>query len=269
MLAGTVSLTRTGSIQTQQMVRVQLHRPWLTPLQANGARLGELQDTMRVQDSTTATATVRLDNVRTIATLPTTNPANNAVIGLLNVPACRDYVGSASSQLSTRLVDAPGSSLRVDCPTANVLAATNNNGQCLVLVYPKVASKIEVYGNRSIVIHADPANPPIVDVSGMTSWGAQAGPPNTRVIVYLSQLQSDALRASRVTIRGRLPYPIPQGQSGVIVYGCGASNVSCLATGRLGFPTCRLIEACVAGPAAAKTAALRAINSATPCVPPS
>lgn len=224
---------------------------------------------MRVADTKTATATLDLKNVRTIATLPTTTVARNAVTGLLNTaadaPTCRAVIGAAANPLQVQLQQARGSSLSVECPVASTLTATNINGQCLQLVYPRAAT-INTSGNRSIVIHIDPANPPTtIDVSGTMS----PGPTNTPIVVRLSLLQSDRASASGLTIRGRLQTVFAANTPGVIVHGCGASTVDCRGVmGIRGFAKCRSVEKCVTDRGVAMQALTAAVTAADPCKTP-
>lgn len=237
---------------------------------------------MRVANSQSATASIRLDVTRKVTTLPNTVAASNAVIGLLDtsttMPICIDQIGKNNQLLELAIRDAPGSSLRVDCPLASTMTIENTNGRCLQAVWTD-AERINTVGNRSMVIYHQPraptALPTVIDISGMTSWGLPVQPAstntNTRVIVRLSQWQQDQASASQLEIEGQLPYNVPQrGQAGgVIVFGCGANRVRCTATDKSGFPACKIINSCVPSAATAKANLLAAINSPTPCAPPS
>ena len=229
---------------------------------------------MRVANSQNARATLRLDLAREITTLPSGTAATNRVMGQLDtstaMPTCRDTVGNLGQPLAIKLQNAPGSSLRVDCPGASVLTLENTNGACLQAVMA-TASTIFASGNRSVVIYPN-LQRSTIDVNGMTSWGLPAAPSrsptNTRVIVRLSQWSGDESSASLKTIQGRLPYVVPQGAFGVIVHGCGASNVKCTVTDKLGKSTCRATDVCIASAATAKANMLAAINDASPCTAP-
>lgn len=233
---------------------------------------------MRVADSQSATASLRLDIPRQVMTLPSSIAASNAVTGLLStstpMPTCDDTLGHPRQLLRIALRNAPGSSLRVDCPQASAMTLENSNGRCLQAVWA-AANRINTIGNRSIVIYHQPSSTPtVVDISGMTSWGVPVQPAstatNTRVIIRLSEWMGNKASAGQLEVRGQFPYNVPQrGQAGgVIVHGCGANRVRCTATDKSGFPACKIINSCVSTAAAAKASLLAAVNSPTPCAPP-
>lgn len=113
-------------------------------------------------------------------------------------------------------------------------------------MYPQ-APRITVAGNNTVEVFIDPrTQPQEVDVSGMTHWGPPGrSPVNTRVVLQLSQANwhRDMLRP--FVIKGRLPYVVPDGAFGVVVFGCGAKKLTCQATDARGKPTCRLTESCM------------------------
>lgn len=144
----------------------------------------------------------------------------------------------------------------------------NVNGNCLKVVLPQ-APTIAAGGNNTVEVFIDPSSPPDnVDISGFTSWGPKGrSPVNTRLVLQLSQLQTDGDRLRPFVIQGRLPYVVPKGAFGVVVYGCGARKLKCLATDASGRPMCRFTEACRPSVAAAKANMLDRINSNT-CIRP-
>lgn len=198
--------------------------------------------------------------------------SRSAITGLLNstiegMPRCPAYLGTSSRAFTMQT--GIWQLLRVECPSASTLKLENKGGSCLQVSWAR-AARIEAYGNRSIVVFPDPARlPAVIDVGGMTSWGPPGrSPANTRVIVRLSELQSDGNRIGVVEIRGRLPYVVPDGAFGVVVAGCGTNKFRCLATDKNGKPTCRFTERCTSSVATAKANIMAAISTRTPCVVP-
>lgn len=215
--------------------------------------------------------------MREITTLPTGSAATNMVTGQLDtstpMPSCRATVGGVNQKLAIRLKDAPSSSLRVDCPSAESLALENINGKCLQVVWAS-GSTIHTSGNRSIVIYPNPQRMrSTINVSGMTSWGVPPAPRrtpmNTRVILRLSQWVQDRSSASLMKVEGSVPYAVPDGAFAVVIYGCGASTVTCTVKDKDGKPSCRATDVCVPTAAAAKANALAAVNADNPCITPS
>lgn len=235
---------------------------------------------MRVLNAPAATAKLVLGNVRRIdnGVQPSNTPGNTKVTGLLNtgstpMPTCRAMVGNPAALLTTSLsFSSPVQTiLRVECPTARSLTLDNTNGSCLQAIWAN-APEIAAVGNRSMVVHIDPQRTArtTINVTGMTSWGvppmpAKASITNTRVIVRLSELQSDADKARSITILGQLRYKVAP-YNAVLIIGCGATSVDCRVTDKDRNNVCRAVTKCTTNATLAKENALKVINSPNPCL---
>lgn len=194
---------------------------------------------MRVTNSTHATAHLQLRAARLIATLPSSTATQNVVrIPTSGLRRCHNMVGDPQQPLVVRLRNAPpGSSLRVDCPTAQRLTLDSQKGTCLQAVLTN-AKQILMRGNGSIVVYPS-SLPNEVDVSGMTRGGT--------VVLRLSEGRRDIARVRGVVVRGL------QSATTVTVYGCGARTVRCKG--------CRVVERCVATRELALAALARAVDA--------
>lgn len=88
------------------------------------------------------------------------------------------------------------------------------------------------------------------------------------VVVQLSLLQADKLRRGRVTVAGKLGFAAGLPAAGVVVYGCGASNVTCSVKDSTGKLACRRVERCVTTQAAAKAHVSAMMQASTLCKSP-
>ena len=244
-------LTPVSTLASQDMVR--------------GAQADPINNGLLAIDAPHAGASLILENIRAISTVPSSTPSFQSVLGLFRHdpnPTCTAHIGNRQQPLHVHLIGIPDAIMRVECPTASTLRLENTVGECLQTVWTAVDTVV-TSGNGSIVVFPDPlALPSVVDVSGMRSFDHQQDP--TRVLVYLSQWQQDGQRGGTVEIVGKLPFAA---EDPVVVRGCGTHRVKCAVTDKNGRPACRVTEACVASRDAATKALMAELNAFEPCVP--
>lgn len=220
---------------------------------------------------------LRLDLLTSVRTAPCPRPAVSRITGLLKStgawPACAAHLGAAEKPFEGRLANAPNSSLLIECPMGDTMLLNNTYGLCLQAALVRT-KRIVIIGTRKVEVFLDHAAlPKLIDVYGMYEWGARGrSPSNTRALIHLSHAKAhgNALRHGALSIAGKLPYTVPLGAFGVVVYGCGASKVACSVVDGTGRNVCRLTEACESNRKQARAAMVRLLTVTPPCtVPPS
>lgn len=232
--------------------------------QANGATPAKAKANshvyaLHVENSKQATATLNVRIVDEVKTIATSGVANNVVGGLWNtdgdgMPTCSAFIG-ASSRILLSIEDAPGSSLRVDCPGSPRLTLQNKGGACLLAVWAS-ASYVMVNGNGPMAILLNPRQKyTTIDVRGMD--GAAAS-----LAVYLSPWKQNS--GIRLIVRGGWPSQLTA--KSITVHACQGQSVRCLVNTIAGRSACRILYNCIAQEAAARAAVLSAVNNHNPCV---
>lgn len=250
--------------------------PYTSPSQANGVVPDQPNSAVRARNSNKATLRTMFNRINRIETTISAQATASVVGGLVRVngpfPTCSAWYGSRVARMDIVNQNAPGSSLKVNCPQASTLRLTNYNGRCMHVGIPN-ARRIQAAGNRTISIIMPPRSlPSVVNVAGMTHWG----PPgrsdlNTRLLIRLSQLQAhgDAMRHGSLTVEGKLQYAVPYGAAGVVVKGCGAvRKVACEVQDAMGRPVCRLVEKCTTDPVLARQTMMMQLFTMPPCTNP-
>lgn len=249
------------------------HTAWCVsqypPTSPQGPNTTPLPGQNSVQVTGSTTVKVQLTTLASLAAEAGTVQTSGLLSDEYN---CQQRMGRQSDAFTVSSIN--GATLVSQCIQASTLTLENNGGHCLQVWNPR-AGTLQVSGSRSVEVFLGNKAlqlPSVINVA-LTEWGRVGrGRDATRLLLHFSRLRSmsNGYGSGSVSVRGQLPFQVPEGAFAVIVNGCQVSRiVSCNVRDTTQRNVCRLENMCVDSNAEA-IAVLDTMRSAAVCrnIPP-